>query len=98
MKLIRAYLQLTKTGIILFSIVSALAGYAVSFQLHQSFDGLHPTLLVIGLYLVAAGGFAINQAQEWKIDSRMERTRRRPIPAGLMRPWQAYFSGFLLAV
>jgi hypothetical protein len=65
MQLLRAYMQLTKTGIILFSVVSALAGYAVSFQIGQEFDALHPILLVIGLYFVAGGGFALNQAQEW---------------------------------
>jgi protoheme IX farnesyltransferase len=63
--------------------------------------------LVIGLYLVAAGSFAINQAQEWRIDARMPRTSHRPIPRGIISPWQAYSLGaifctagliFLLAV
>jgi len=53
----KAYSQLTKTGIILFALVSALAGFAVSFKVHQEFDVLQPVLLVIGLYLVAAGSF-----------------------------------------
>lgn len=96
-RLVRAYLQLTKTGIILFSIVSALAGYAVSFRMGQDFDVLHPALLVLGLYLVAGGGFALNQAQEWKIDALMERTRKRPIPAGVFSAWQGYAIGVLMA-
>ncbi|MGZ6480098.1 MAG: heme o synthase [Bdellovibrionales bacterium] len=89
MKYLKAYSQLTKTGIILFAIVSALAGYAVSFHLHQDFDPMQPVILVVGLYLIAAAGFALNQAQEWKLDAKMDRTKKRPIPSGLVKPWQA---------
>lgn len=98
MRILKAYSQLTKTGIILFSVVSALAGYAVSYQYNQGFDPLHPILLVVGLYLVAAGAFALNQAQEWKADGLMARTKKRPIPTGLIAPWQAYIMGVLLAI
>jgi len=96
MRIFKAYLQLTKTGIILFALVSALAGYAVSFRFGQDFDVLHPILLMIGLYLVAGGGFALNQAQEWKIDALMERTRKRPIPSGLFSPLQGYAVGAIM--
>jgi protoheme IX farnesyltransferase len=98
MKTLKAYLQLTKTGIILFALVSALAGYAVSFRFGQDFDVLHPILLMIGLYLVAGGGFALNQAQEWKIDSLMPRTQKRPIPAGFFSPFQGYAVGLVMCV
>jgi protoheme IX farnesyltransferase len=98
MKTLKAYSQLTKTGIILFSLVSALAGYAVSFRLGQLFEPLQPILLLIGLYLTAAGGFALNQAQEWKRDAKMPRTWGRPIPRGVFAPWQAYVLGFGLAL
>jgi protoheme IX farnesyltransferase len=95
---LRAYGQLTKTGIILFSIVSALAGYAVSFRMGQAFDPLTPFLLAVGLYFTAGGGFAINQAQEWRVDARMARTRGRPIPRGLFTPAQGYIIGMVMAV
>ena len=98
MRVLRGYLQLTKTGIILFALVSALAGYAVSFRFGQDFDPLHPILLIIGLYLVAGGGFALNQAQEWRIDAKMERTRKRPIPSGLFTVGQGYAIGLLMCV
>ena len=98
MKMLKAYSQLTKTGIILFALVSAMAGYAVSFRMNQTFDPMQPVLLVIGLYLVAGAGFAINQAQEWRLDMRMDRTNKRPIPRGLIAPWQAYALGALMAV
>jgi protoheme IX farnesyltransferase len=94
---LRAYSQLTKTGIILFALVSALAGYAVSFRVQGSFDLEALFLLIIGLYFVSAGAFAINQAQEWKLDSRMKRTCRRPIPKGVICPIQGYLIGTALA-
>ncbi|MGE0527659.1 MAG: protoheme IX farnesyltransferase [Bdellovibrionales bacterium] len=97
MTVLKAYSQLTKSGIILFSIVSALAGYAVSFESVPVFDPLRPVLLVIGLYLVAAGGFALNQAQEWERDAKMNRTRNRPIPRGIFTPAQGWMLGGLLA-
>jgi protoheme IX farnesyltransferase len=94
----KTYSSLTKTGIIVFSLLSALTGYAVSFDvhnIHDQFDPIVPLLLMVGLYLVAAGSFAINQAQEWRIDAKMKRTEKRPIPTGIIAPWQAYCLGIL---
>jgi protoheme IX farnesyltransferase len=98
MKLLKAYGELTKSGIILFSVVSAVAGYAVSYPLGQVFDPTNVLLLMIGLYLSAAGSFAINQAQEWRRDSLMMRTRARPIPRGVFTPAQGYAIGVLLLI
>lgn len=98
MKLLKAYLQLTKTGIILFSLVSALAGYAVSFHVGQTFESWPSLLMCVALYFVAAGGFALNQTQEWKVDAQMPRTRGRPIPRGLISPRLGYALGFGFAI
>lgn len=91
--MLKAYFVLTKSGIIVFAIISALAGYGVSLNPFLEFDPLHPLFLIFGLYFVSAGSFAINQAQEWKIDIRMDRTKSRPIPKGIFSPWQAYVLG-----
>jgi protoheme IX farnesyltransferase len=96
-KWIHAYSQLTKTGIIIYSLVSALAGYAVSFPHGREFDLLQITIMCVGLYLVAAGCFALNQAQEWRRDALMDRTKKRPIASGLMAPWQGWAAGIVLA-
>ena len=42
-----------------------------------------------GVLLLACGASALNQVQEQDIDALMERTRHRPLPAGLMSPRQA---------
>lgn len=90
------FMKLTKFGIVLFALVSALAGYAMSFGEFQSFEIAHPILLLMGLYFVCSGSFAINQAQEWRLDGLMPRTQSRPIPQGIIEPWQAWLIGGLL--
>ena len=50
--MLKAYLSLTKTGIIVFALLSALTGYAVSLDihnLHSQFDVLVPVLLTTGI-------------------------------------------------
>src|SRR5690606_21818582 len=75
---------------------TGLAGYAVGFDLGQPLDLASPVLLMIGLYLVSSGSFAINQAQEWRTDRKMPRTSGRPVAAGRIGVGHAYFIGFLL--
>jgi len=93
--MLQAYLVLTKSGIIVFAIISALAGYGVSLDPFASFDALTPLFLIFGLYFVSGGSFALNQAQEWKIDEKMDRTKNRPIPQKIFAPWQAWILGLV---
>jgi protoheme IX farnesyltransferase len=86
----KAYSDLTKTGIILFALVSSVAGYAMSFELGRGLEFSEALVLLCGLYFVCAGSFALNQAQEWRSDAKMERTRRRPIPSGYFKPIEVY--------
>lgn len=92
----RIFLKLAKSGIVLFAIFTALAGFAVSYPVGQELDPLIPILLIIGLGLASAGGFVLNQVQEWKLDLLMPRTAKRPIPSGQIQPWQAWSAGILL--
>ncbi|MCB0386287.1 MAG: protoheme IX farnesyltransferase [Bdellovibrionales bacterium] len=93
---VKSYLDLTKTGIVVFVLLSAMAGYFLSFPSGGVFLLSHLGLFLLGLYMVSAGSFALNQAQEWARDAVMERTKARPIPAGKMKPWQAWGLGVLL--
>ncbi|HSP34715.1 MAG TPA: heme o synthase [Thermoanaerobaculia bacterium] len=81
--MIRNYLQLSKSRIVLMVLVTTAAGYVI---------GAHPfrwlVLLnaLVGTALVAAGTNALNQYVEREYDGMMRRTRRRPLPAGRMTP------------
>ncbi len=76
----------------LFAACSAGAG----FLLGTHDFAVHALLPMTAVFLLACGASALNQYQEQDIDARMERTRRRPLPSGMMRPRQALASSVLL--
>jgi 4-hydroxybenzoate polyprenyltransferase len=52
----------------------------------------HPmvlTLFVVGTILMRSAGCALNDFADRRFDARVERTRDRPLAAGLIRPWEA---------
>jgi protoheme IX farnesyltransferase len=51
-----------------------------------------------GTAAAAAGAAALNQWWERRADALMRRTRTRPIPAGRMRPLQAFILGIALSI
>lgn len=82
----KIYSDLTKFGIVIFVILSGLAGYATSFQIEKSFDFMHLASLLGGLYFLSSGSLALNQVQEWRLDQKMPRTASRPIASGKLKP------------
>ena len=70
--------------------ISGLAGYAVSLPFGHPVNWTIPVLLLVGLYFVSAGSFALNQAQEWRLDQKMPRTATRPLPTGDISLVHAY--------
>lgn len=78
----KAYLDLIKIGIVIFVLLSGVAGYATSFIIETPFEAAHLLALVLGLYFLSAGSLALNQAQEWPQDQKMARTAKRPIASG----------------
>ena len=89
----KLFLDLIKSGIVCFVLVSGLAGYALSMTPFEAWDVSHLAVTMLSLFFFSAGSFAINQAQEWQIDSRMPRTTTRPIPSGKITPTQAWIIG-----
>lgn len=91
---LRAYLALGKLRL------SALAVFAVAAGLYLGATGpLAPGLIagcIGGTMLVAIGGSALNMYLEREFDRRMERTKSRPLPAGLLSP--AEVCGFGIAM
>jgi protoheme IX farnesyltransferase len=74
-------LELSKVRIACLSTASAAAGFVLA--AHGVSPVLMPTLA--GVFLLAAGAGALNQAQEGDIDACMRRTRGRPVPTGRIR-------------
>jgi len=90
------YLELTKPNVTWLILMSA----AVGFYLGSAgpVDWLLAVEAVIGTTLVASGTAALNQWMERDVDGRMQRTRRRPLPAGRLRPARAFWFGLTLSI
>jgi heme o synthase len=93
---VKSFFQLTKVGIAVFVMITGLAGFAAAQPLGFQVEIWRPILLVIGLYLLSSGSFALNQAQEWRSDQKMPRTAKRPVASGFLSQWQAYALGAIL--
>ncbi len=91
--------QLTRAELSAMVALSALAGYLFTGRGWQ----LSGLFCLLGIWLLAAGGSALNQWQEQDLDARMQRTRFRPLPTGQLSTKAALaisasclFSGLLL--
>lgn len=89
------YLELTKPRIAVMALFTVAAGYLLAAGGGADIRVLFHTL--VGAGLVAAGGSALNQLIERKIDSRMKRTMKRPLPAGRVSPEEAAIFGASLS-
>lgn len=96
--MIKSYLDLTKSGIVIFVIFSGLIGFVLGSPFGQPFEIQEVIVFILGLYFLSSGSLVVNQAQEWSLDQRMNRTQRRPIPSGKIKPWQAYFLGSVFCI
>ncbi|MCH8153785.1 MAG: protoheme IX farnesyltransferase [Proteobacteria bacterium] len=89
------YLALLKPRVMSLVVFTGFAG------LIAAPGGLHPFLAVVAVLCIAIGAGAagaINMWYERDIDALMERTRRRPIPAGRMAPDAALAFGVILSL
>ena len=85
------YYELTKPGVTSLIVFATLVGFYLGSQSGIQYLLLAHTLL--GTALVAGGTAALNQYWERDADSRMWRTRNRPLPAGRLAPWKALLFG-----
>ena len=87
------YLELTKPGLSLLSVLTALAGYAAA---RPAYGPGRLLALAAGTALAAGGVAALNQFLESDTDAQMHRTRQRPIPTGRVANGSAYVLGAAL--
>jgi heme O synthase-like polyprenyltransferase len=90
--LISIYLELSKLNILSLVLVATLLGYYLGNMGIGSWDKLVFTLL--GTSLTAAGSGALNHYLEREPDKLMERTKNRPLPAGLISPIHVILYGY----
>lgn len=88
----KPYLTLCRIGISALTACSAATGFILSSR-HPSATMMVPAAAV---FLLACGSSALNQFQERKTDALMERTRQRPLPAGVMGPLKALIVSLML--
>jgi protoheme IX farnesyltransferase len=82
---------LTKPRVVVMVLVTTLVGYYVG-RLGAP-DWVRMIHLLIGTFLAAGGTLALNQYWERDVDSRMVRTRLRPLPDGRLAPLEALVFG-----
>jgi protoheme IX farnesyltransferase len=83
---LRHYLELSKLKIM---IPVSLTGFTGFFLYNQHEPG-KAILVTMGILLLSVSASVLNQIQEVKTDRIMERTRLRPIPAGKIKPENAF--------
>jgi heme o synthase len=92
----RDYFELTKPRVVALIVLTAVVGTLLAAP------GLPPLDALIfgnlGIALSAASAAAINHLLDRRIDARMARTRKRPLPSGHLAPTQALAFALLLGV
>ena len=88
------YLALTKPRVVLMVLVTTCVGFYLGSG--ATLDAVRLLLTLAGTALAAGGTMALNQYMERERDAHMERTRRRPLPAGRLVPAEALGLGTAL--
>ena len=89
---IKDYLQFTKFRLSFTVIISALAGFLFA----GGGTGLDAFYLLVGGLLVTSASIGSNQIWERKLDAKMPRTEKRPLPSGRMSITEAYIAVVLM--
>ena len=96
MSKIRNYISLTKPRLLSSVIFSAALGYILPLDSVLSVSSL--LYLLLGTALLGGGAHSLNQWQEQVPDSKMNRTRNRPLPMGKVSSNEALFFGIIISI
>jgi protoheme IX farnesyltransferase len=89
------FVELTKPRITTLVLVTAAVGYAVGGL--APFSAASFLVFMAGTALLCGGASALNQYLERDADARMNRTSRRPLPAGRITPAEALSFGLAIS-
>ena len=81
------YIELTKPRLVLMILITTAAGFYLG--THGTVNWMLFLHTLIGSGLTAAGVLGLNQYLERDVDSKMQRTQQRPLPAGRMHALEA---------
>lgn len=93
----RYFSAVLKLGKFTIALPVSLTGF-LGYFLHTPHLDKNALLVFAGVFLLSMGSGAINQIQERDIDARMDRTRSRPIPAGIIPLKHALIISVLLSL
>ncbi len=88
--------ELVKARLSFLVLITTLVGFLIAWR--GPFDWVLLSATLIGTALCAGGAAALNQWWERDLDSRMKRTRERPLPAGRMAAQDALLFGLLFSI
>ena len=91
-----AYFELTKPRVLVMVLITTLAGFYMASG--SGFGYVLVLKTLIGTALAAGGTLALNQYIERAFDSKMDRTRHRPLPSGRLNPTEALAFGLITAI
>ena len=94
---LRPFIDLTKPRITWLILMSTAVGFVFGARL-PGWNWLTLVHCLLGTGLLASGTAALNQWYEREADAKMQRTKGRPIPAGLVSPVAAFWFGMALIV
>ncbi len=92
----KAYYRLTKPGIIYGNLLAAVAGFLLASQ--WSINLFLLIYMVVGLSTIIASGCVFNNILDRKIDSKMDRTRKRSLVTGKISIASALVYGTALGI
>lgn len=93
---VQGFLSMTRPSVVALVFFTGVPALAIDDGQWPSFA--RSSLLLAGIALIASASSVFNAVLERDLDARMERTRQRPLPTGLIRPAEATWFGVALTL
>jgi len=96
---IQEYIALTKPRVVMLLILTAIIGMmlAINYE-HEPVGFIRACLSILGIFFLASAAAIFNQLADQKIDSIMQRTKKRPLPQGKISQANAFVFGITLTI
>ncbi|SHJ01039.1 heme o synthase [Flavobacterium haoranii] len=92
------FVAITKARLSISVVISTVAGFVLGLEYWNQNSWITLLLLVVGGYCMVGASNVFNQIIEKDLDALMDRTKNRPLPAGLISTQNALILGIVLTV